>query len=75
MKKGPISMKTYSQMTPEERRTEYAGLQETFAALKAQGLQLNMARGKPGKAQLDLVSDIFGLMHDRKSTRLNSSHS
>ena len=62
MKKGPISMKTYSQMTPEERRTEYAGLQETFAALKAQGLQLNMARGKPGKAQLDLVSDIFGLM-------------
>ena len=30
--------------------------------LKARGLNLNMARGKPGKAQLDLVSDIFSLM-------------
>ena len=57
-----ISMKTYAQMTPAERGAEYAQLQERFAALKAKGLQLNMARGKPGKAQLDLVSDIFSLM-------------
>ncbi|MCI8399465.1 MAG: aminotransferase class I/II-fold pyridoxal phosphate-dependent enzyme [Oscillibacter sp.] len=55
-------MKTYAQMTPAERGAEYAQLQERFAALKAKGLQLNMARGKPGKAQLDLVSDIFSLM-------------
>ena len=36
--------------------------QEVAKELKARGLNLNMARGKPGKAQLDLVSDIFSLM-------------
>ena len=55
-------MTAYSKMTAEERRVEYTRLQKEFDALKASGLNLNMARGKPGKAQLDLVSDIFGLM-------------
>ena len=56
-------MKTYPQMTREERAEEYRKLQESFAALKARGLSLNMARGNPGKAQLDMVSDmIFKLM-------------
>ena len=55
-------MKPYAQLTPAERSGEYARLQAEFSALKAQGLNLNMARGKPGKAQLDLVSDIFSLM-------------
>ena len=55
-------MTAYPQMTAEERKAEYARLQKEFEELKAQGLSLNMARGKPGKAQLDLVSDIFGLM-------------
>ncbi len=55
---------TYSQMSAEERRAEYARLQKAFDDLKAKGLNLNMARGKPGKAQLDLVSDIFGLMQN-----------
>ena len=57
-------MTAYSKMTAEERKAEYACLQKEFEALKASGLNLNMARGKPGKAQLDLVSDIFGLMQD-----------
>ena len=55
-------MKPYAQLTPEERAGEYARLQAEFGELKARGLSLNMARGKPGKQQLDLVSDIFGLM-------------
>ncbi len=55
-------MKPYAQLTQAERKEEYARLQTEFAALKAQGLSLNMARGKPGKQQLDLVSDILGLM-------------
>ena len=55
-------MKAYPQMTPEERKAEYEKLQTAFQELKAKGLSLNMARGKPGKAQLDLVSDIFALM-------------
>ena len=55
-------MTAYPEMTAEERRAEYARLQKEFDDLKARGLSLNMARGKPGKAQLDLVSDIFGLI-------------
>ena len=55
-------MIAYPKMTEQERKAEYAALQKTFEELKARGLNLNMARGKPGKAQLDLVSDIFALM-------------
>ena len=55
-------MKAYARLTAEERREEYGRLQKEFEALKAQGLSLNMARGKPGKEQLDLVSDILRLM-------------
>ena len=55
-------MTAYPEMTAEERRAEYARLQKEVDGLKVRGLSLNMARGKPGKAQLDLVSDIFGLM-------------
>ena len=53
---------TYAQMSAQQRKEEYARLQEEFAAYKAKGLQLNMARGKPGKEQLDLVSDIMDVM-------------
>ena len=49
-------------MTAEERKAEYAEVTREYEELKARGLNLNMARGKPGKAQLDLVSDIFSLM-------------
>jgi len=55
-------MTAYPQMTVEQRRAEYAGLEKEYEKLKSLGLKLNMARGKPGKAQLDLVSDIFALM-------------
>ena len=56
-------MTAYSKMTAEERRAEYARVTAEYKDLKARGLKLNMARGKPGKAQLDLVSDIFDLMN------------
>ena len=55
-------MTAYPQMTLQERKEEYARLTKEYEDLKARGLKLNMARGKPGKAQLDLVSDIFQLM-------------
>jgi len=57
-------MKPYAQLSPEERRGEYARLRTEFDALKARGLSLNMARGKPSKDQVDLVNDIFQLMQD-----------
>ena len=55
-------MITYPKMNAEERKAEYARLKTQFDALKEHGLNLNMARGKPSKVQLDLVSDIFTLM-------------
>ena len=55
-------MKQYQKMTREELQAEQAKLTQTYSQLQAKGLNLNMARGKPGKAQLDLVSDIFALM-------------
>ena len=57
-------MVAYPKMTAAERKEEYARLLQEFEELKAQGLSLNMARGKPGKTQLDMVSDIFDLMRN-----------
>lgn len=57
-------MKPYAALTPAERKDEYARLQAELDTWKAKGLRLNMARGKPGKQQLDLVSGIFDLMRD-----------
>ena len=39
-----------------------ADCKKQYEAFQAQGLKLDMSRGKPGKAQLDMVSDIFSLM-------------
>ena len=52
----------YAEMSLAQRQAEYAKVQAEFEQLKAMGLSLNMARGKPGKAQLDLVTPIFGLL-------------
>ena len=52
-------MTAYSCMTKEELEREYATVSHEYDRVKAQGLKLNMARGKPAKAQLDLVSDIL----------------
>ena len=57
-------MTAYPNMTREERGAEYTRVRQEFELWKAKGLKLNMARGKPGKQQLDLVSDIFSLMQD-----------
>lgn len=56
-------MTAYPKMTAEERRAEYARVSREYEDLKARGLKLNMARGKPGKAQLDMVSGLFDLMN------------
>ena len=57
-------MTAYPNMTREERGAEYTRVRQEFELWKAKGLKLNMARGKPGKQQLDLVSDILSLMQD-----------
>ena len=54
----------YRSRSPEALRREYAEVSARFDALRELGLALNMARGKPGKAQLDAVSDILTILHD-----------
>lgn len=53
----------YKDRTQEELKQELASAQAGYEALKAQELKLNMARGKPGKEQLDLVSDLLTILH------------
>jgi len=55
-------MASYSCMSPAELKQEYAQVLNHYNNLKAMGLDLNMARGKPSKAQLDLVSDMLNVL-------------
>ena len=55
-------MKPYADYTRSERCAEYAALQEQYEAWKTKQLSLNMARGKPSRAQLDMVSGILTVL-------------
>ena len=54
----------YREMTAEQRKAEFEKVSAEFEAWKAKGLKLNMARGKPGRAQLELVSDLLTVLSD-----------
>ncbi len=51
-------------MTTSQMQTAYAEALAAFESWKAKNLKLNMARGKPSKAQLDIVSDILTTLTD-----------
>lgn len=55
-------MNTYCEMDQCALSSAYAALKVEFEAAKAKNLRLNMARGKPSKAQLDVVSDILTVL-------------
>ena len=52
----------YNKMSPAQLEAEYAAVSQRFEELKGKGLKLDMSRGKPGKEQLDLVSDILTVL-------------
>ena len=52
----------YRNMNNDQRREELARCKAEFDRLKSVGLKLDMSRGKPGKEQLDLVSDILTVL-------------
>lgn len=52
-------MQPYSCMNHDQLSQEYHKVLSDFHRCKAQGLKLNMARGKPSRKQLDLVSGIL----------------
>lgn len=57
-------MKPYSQMTKEELKELKKQLEKQFEAVKAKGLKLDMSRGKPSKAQLDLSLGMMDVLHN-----------
>lgn len=52
----------YDEMNEIQLAEELTQIRVRFELFKAQNLNLNMARGKPSKAQLDMVSDIFTVL-------------
>ena len=55
-------MMKYTEMSAQQRKAEYAAVLVDYEKQKALGLKLNMARGKPGKAQLDMVMDLCNVL-------------
>ena len=55
-------MKKYTEMTRAELLAEKEAVRAQYEELKGRGLSLNMARGKPGTEQLDLVSDMMDIL-------------
>ena len=57
-------MKPYAQYSKAERETELSALHEQLLKAESLHLNLNMARGKPSKQQLDMVSDMLTVLTD-----------
>lgn len=58
-------MATYACRSREELRVEAKKLIARFDDLRQRNLSLDMSRGKPSKAQLDLVSDLLTVLTDK----------
>lgn len=55
-------MTQYKDLSKEELSQIKAELVSTYEGYKAQGLSLDMSRGKPGKDQLDLSNDVNSVL-------------
>jgi len=62
-REGVIVMKPYGAMSREELSREKESLSAIFSGHRARGLSLNMARGKPGKDQLDLSMSMLDVLN------------
>lgn len=63
----------YSEMSREELLDEKNRLEIKFKALKEKNLNLNMARGKPGKSQLNLVSGLLDILVEPSECELGGT--
>lgn len=52
----------YFQMTKQELQAEKERLNQEYEAIQKKGLSLDLSRGKPGRDQLDLMTDLLGCM-------------
>lgn len=58
-------MKAYRELSKNELLDLKVKLQEKYEGEKAKGLKLDMSRGKPSVAQLDMGMDIFDVLDSR----------
>ena len=56
-------MKAYCDMTREELLVEKRHRERQFEAAKAEGLKLDMSRGKPSRAQLDISRQMMNVLN------------
>ena len=56
-------MKPYKEMTREELLQEKAALEAKYKEFQAKGMKLDMSRGKPSKAQLDLSNGMMDVLN------------
>lgn len=57
-------MKKYTEMTAEELKMELERVEVDYKKIVDKGLKLDISRGKPGKEQLDLVSDLLSIVNE-----------
>ncbi len=62
-------MKSYKEMSREELISLKAELEKAFADAKGKGLKLDMSRGKPTPAQLDMAMDIMDVFNSDSSLK------
>ena len=58
----------YTDMSTDELKVVHAGLLNEYEDYKALGLKLDMSRGKPSPAQLDISNDMFDVFDSNSST-------
>ena len=56
------TMKAYTQLSKEKLLSLKADLEKQFEDVKGKGLKLDMSRGKPSKAQLDLSNGMMDIL-------------
>ena len=56
-------MRTYAEMSKEELLKEKESLEQQFKEVESKGLNLNMARGKPSEAQLNLSNGLMDVLN------------
>lgn len=62
-------MKAYKDLTKDELLTVKAALEEEYRTLESKGLNLNMARGKPGMSQLALSMPMLDVINSHSDMR------
>lgn len=62
-------MKSYQQMTKEELLEVQKTLEKEYNAIKALGLKLDMSRGKPAAAQLDIAMEMMDVLNSSSNLK------